>query len=140
MPFGDETIGKGPDTGSPPVTDVTEQLLPDPPAAQTVEAGGDDDMAKKKATGKVKRARKVTKAAPKPRTPRAQGVMMTKETPLDPLAGVRKNPKNKVLFINRDAALALVHRLLKDAVGGGKLTDAERFEADRLLARIDARA
>ena len=54
-------------------------------------------------------------------------------------AGLRKKPKNKILFLNTDVALAVTKRALKALLGTGDLNEQERFEAERLIARINAR-
>lgn len=71
---------------------------------------------------------------PRPRQPEVRKVKADR----DATAGVRANPKNKILFINRPDALSLVRSLLERALDGD-MTDGERFEAERLMARIKAR-
>lgn len=101
-------------------------------AAQAVQqAVGDMNVKRSRST--VARGR-----APK-KTQRARKVVVAGER--DPRSGVKEKPKNRVLFINRAPAQALVERLLRAAVASdGSLNADERFEADRLIARIEARA
>lgn len=94
----------------------------------------------------TKKARKTRKSAPTAAAKRARKSARKSTEPkvngvhaADPTAGINKKPKNAVLFINRAGALTLVERLVKSAAKSGDLTPPEQFEADRLLARIDAR-
>lgn len=105
----------------------------DPDAAKEKQ---DSTMATKKATRKSAKAAKIRTTGP--RKARAAKTAATNGE-RNALSGVRAHPKNKILFINRAAALDLTHKLLKDALKSGELTTDERFEAERLIARIDAR-
>lgn len=55
----------------------------------------------------------------------------------DNLGGIRKKPKNKVLFINTDLGRTVTYRALK--ASNEKWTDDEQREVDRLIARLEAR-
>lgn len=125
-----EAAGIVDDLGIEP--DTTDQQ-PTPAAAATTDET-ETDMAKKrsakKPAGRKARKERKERAVRAPRAAKARAAT----------SGIRESPKHKILFINRAAALALVDRLLRAAVKAGDLDEAERFEADRLIARIDARS
>jgi hypothetical protein len=120
--------------------------------AETAGAGG-DDMAAAATTRtrtrkpRASRARKTATAAPTSRARAARGAKKGAKAERAPkpasersaVAGVRSNPKNKVMFINSSDALALVRKAL-DSLTVSDLTDDERYHHERLIARIDARA
>lgn len=115
--------------GGAEAADVTDELLAnDQPAAGPTMKG-------RRPTAKKRDRTKKATAAPKARRQKP-----TTDKAKDPTAGVRDNPKSKILFLNRPGAQALVSRLVHAAAESGELTPAEQFEADRLIARLDARA
>jgi hypothetical protein len=95
---------------------------------------------KKKATTEAKpraRAAKPAKTEKAPKAPKAPKAA-TPEKVRDVMAGVRANPKNKILFINSKEAMDFVYKALKAALKG-EVTPEEKFHGERLMARIEAR-
>jgi hypothetical protein len=86
--------------------------------------------------------KKMKAMAPRKKATAPQKLATTKvqkpKAPRDATAGVRKRPKNKRLFISPQAQ-ELVKRLLSESVRSGELSADDRYEADRMLARIAAR-
>lgn len=123
------------DTGGAPSDDldIDPATTGQPEAAATTDET-ETDMAKKMSAKKP--ARRKERKERTARVPRAAKAVKAKVA----TSGIRESPKHKILFINRAAALALVDRLLRAVVKAGDLDEAERFEADRLIARIDARS
>lgn len=70
-----------------------------------------------------------------PRAPRAPRVKKERSV----TAGIREHPKNKIMFLNTDGARAVVRKALTLLLKTGDPTDAERDDAKRLIARLDAR-
>jgi hypothetical protein len=53
-------------------------------------------------------------------------------------SGLKAKPKGKSLFVNTDGALTVMHKALK-ALLKADPSDAERFDAERLVARLESR-
>lgn len=99
----------------------------------------------KKKAGKKKaanaKATKPSKAAKAPKTPKAPKAAKAPKATAerDVTSGLKKNPKGKKVVLRTAAALSVTRRALLAIVGD--LSDAaEKFEAERIVARIDARA
>jgi hypothetical protein len=73
-------------------------------------------------------------------TKRRRGAYPTgAEKPKNVRTGLRDRPKNKRLAITRAGARDVTFKALAALVAGGNLTENERFEADRMIARLRAR-
>ena len=93
----------------------------------------------KRATGKGRKAKTTSETPKREKKTRREKTLSPERSST---AGIRKNPKNKVLFLNTDAALSLLKRMLMAARSGEAVelvSDDEMVEADRLLARLSAR-
>lgn len=132
---GDDRTEQSPDDGLTLEPDQPQQAA----ATETPGVGGaDTDMPKKTSQAKKKTAgpRAVKpRAEKKPRAPR-KAKALKKDAP-DAAAGLRKHPKNKILYLNTATAFAVVRKALKAIVES--LDGDELREAQRLILRIDAR-
>ena len=124
---------------------AVDQLGVEPEQGETMAMTRDEKLEKKRKAEKVRRdakkgagvAPKAAKVKVKPKQKAVKQGPVEKEKNVR--AGLHAKPKAKLLVINRDGALAVTLKALTAFVSDGTLSTDEKFEADRMVARLQAR-
>lgn len=115
-------------------------------AAQAVQRAVDAARSKKKGgrrsaketATRARRAKSERKPAARRRAAKAEQSADGTQVQRNPLAGLKSNPKGKNLFVNTAGALAVMLKALEMLLATD-VSDAERADASRLVARLKSR-